>query len=444
MMIGLRVAAARLAKPPAIRSEPTDTGASDGASGVSDNRGEAKPKSAEPSVSTPARSNVVLRAITAFGETRLQIVLAAIITVGSGLWAWSLAATAFAAPPHLAIPPGIIGVAVESSSSSALAPIDVRAAYYPATPQAGSYLDLTFSQIVTAQDSKKPSPTVIVFLCGTAAEHPAFGDGRTFPIAWRVPSSPDGVVESSIFGFLSRCVYTTLPMPILGPPGEYRTASIVGSFATALSATSGTKVLYDLPGIANWSMPVPIDGLTPSAMPAGSTVTVGLAQDPSDYENMFTDPQLPDAGTLTWTSKIDATAPPVLEYRLEADIQTDVSQLQLHLFIAGALVGVAGGAFMWFVQLIGQAGYEAVASRTKRSKSADDRGSDSSTAEHEVPVSEARESSEPEGAGLGLAEHAQPAGTTRVVPVAIRRHVVFEQPRRRKPKQRLDSRSCDS
>ena len=81
----------------------------------------------------------------------------------------------------------------------------------------------------------------------------------------------------------------------------------------------GTKVLYALPGIANWSFPVPIDGLTPTAMPRDSTLTVNLSQDPTDFENTFASPQLPDAGSLTWKSKIDVYAPPVVEYRLKAD-----------------------------------------------------------------------------------------------------------------------------
>jgi hypothetical protein len=188
-------------------------------------------------------------------------------------------------------------------------------------------------------------------------------------------------------------------MPILGPPGEYRQALIMKSSGPAISDTSGTKVLYTLPGIANWSFPVPIDGLTPAAMPSGSTLTVYLNQDPTDFENIFASPQLPDAGSLTWRSKIDVYASPVAEYRLEADSLTAVSRLQQHLFIAGALVGVAGGAFMWFVQLVGQAGYGAAASRAKLTKSADHRGSNGSTTEHEVPGSAARISSEPEGAG---------------------------------------------
>jgi hypothetical protein len=395
-MIRLRAADARLVKRLTTRSNPTEVGASTEGSSVPENGGTPKPP--RRSVSKLIRNGVFFRAITAFGETRLMLILAVLITAGSGLWAWSLATTDFAAPPKLVVPPGIIGAAIESSGRSVLTPIDVQAIYNPATDQAGTNLQLVFSQTVAANAIKRPSPTVIVFLCGSIAQHPDLLNDRLQPVRWHVPSSPDGVVQSSTFGFLSQCVYTTLTMRIVGPPGVYRQALLTGSSGTAPTDTSsGTRVLYDLPGIANWFFPFPIDGLTPSAMPSGSTLTVNLSQDPTEFENTFTDPQLPDAGTLTWTSTIDTTATPIPEYRLEADSLTAVSRQQLHLFIAGALVGVAGGAFMWLVQLIGQAGYGAAASRAKRTKAAVDQGSNGSTAEHEVPESVARTSSEPEG-----------------------------------------------
>jgi hypothetical protein len=401
-MIRLRETVARLVKHLTNRSKPTEVGASTEASSVPENGGTAKPKLPRRSVSKLIRSRVISRVITAYGETRLLLILAAFITAGSGLWAWSLATIDFAAPPKLVVPPGIIGAAIESSGRSVLTPIDVQANYNPATDHAGTNLELVFTQIVAASASKMPSPTVIVFFCGSIAQHPDLLNYRLRPVRWKSPTSPDGVVQSSTFGFLSQCIYTTLPMRIVGPPGEYRQALLTGSSGTAPTDTSsGTKVLYALPGIANWSFPVPIDGLMPAAMPRASTLTVNLNQDPTDLENMFASPQLPDAGSLTWKSKIDVYAPPVVGYRLEADSLTAVSRLQLHLFIAGAFVGVAGGAFMWFVQLVGQAGYGAAASRAKRTKAPVDQGSSSATAEHEVPGPATHTSSEPGGAGLG-------------------------------------------
>lgn len=146
----------------------------------------------------------------ALGETMAQLVLAAMITVGAGLWAWSLAASAFAGPPMLA-PPGIIGVAVETSPGTENEPIDVTADYYPATAAPAASVDLSFTQTLSATDSERPSPTVIVFLCGPIAQHPDFLNGHSVPVRWRVPSAPDHTeVWDSIFGYLDQCVYTTL------------------------------------------------------------------------------------------------------------------------------------------------------------------------------------------------------------------------------------------
>lgn len=64
-----------------------------------------EPTPTAPTVSTPVRCNAVVRIIMALRETGIQLILATIITVGAGISAWILAATAFAEPPRLAVPP---------------------------------------------------------------------------------------------------------------------------------------------------------------------------------------------------------------------------------------------------------------------------------------------------------------------------------------------------
>lgn len=302
------------------------------------------------------------------GETMLQLILAAAITVGVGLWAWSLAASAFAGPPVLA-PPGIIGVAVEASADTESSPVDVTANYYPAASGTGASADLIFTQILSGAASKRPAPDVDVFLCGPIAQHPDFRTGQFQAVRWRVPSSPDQGVVSGTFGALDQCVYTTLSMdnPLNSTPA-FRQALIMGSFGIPASNVSGAKMLYALPGIANWFLPVPLDGLKPASMPPGSNMTINLYKDPGGLTNIFASPQLPDAGKLTWKGQFYGAALPNEEYRLEADSLTVLSQLQTHSFIAGALVGISGGAFVWFVQLFGKAGYRAIAERANRKK----------------------------------------------------------------------------
>jgi hypothetical protein len=330
-----------------------------------------------------------------------QLVLAAMITVGAGLWAWSLAASAFARPPILA-PPGIIGVAVETSPGTENEPIDVMADYYPETDRTASSVYLSFTQTLSATDSERPSPTVIVFLCGPIAQHPDFHNGHSLPVRWQVPSAPDHVkVWSSTFGYLDQCVDTTLAMNDLGSTGELRQALIGGSFDVAASRSSGTKMLYNMPGIAKWVTAIPLVGSQPVPVPTGSTATVRLHKDAGGLTNVFASPQLPDGGTLTWTSKLDGSTPPIREYRLEADSQTAISQLQAHLFLAGALVGVSGGAFVWLVQLCGQTVHGAVAERAKQTKPKAPEEKPSQPADNEVSEPATPWSIQREGTGLG-------------------------------------------
>ncbi len=160
-------------------------------------------------------------------------------------------------------------------------------------------------------------------------------------------------------------------------------------------------MLYALPGIANWFLPVPLDGLKPTSMPPGSNMTIHLNKDPGDLTNIFASPQLPDAGELTWKNQFDGTTSPNEEYRLEADSLTALSHLQTHLFIAGALVGVSGGAFVWFVQLLGQTGYKTIAERANRKKRHTEEEKPGSPADHVASKVVTRQITQPESEGLG-------------------------------------------
>jgi hypothetical protein len=360
------------------------------------------PNPAEPTPPAPAptRSSAVMRGLKALGETRLQLILALIITVGAGFWAWSLAAGSFAAQPQISAPPGVIGVAVESSARTMSAPITMQVDYYPpGNPTSG--LGISFTQAVSGSKNHQLAPVVVVFLCGQIAEGPGFDNQLGQLVKWQVPVSPDHEAFSTVFGSLSACVYTKLALGTSDAPKGYRDASLGGYFLTATSEVSGTRVLYALPGLADWVPPAPIDGLSTVAMPRGSTLTLTLDQDPSGFENVLADPQLSDPPYLRWTSKIDGTAAPVAEYQLEADSVAGATQLQVHLFISGALVGVAGAAFLWLVQLCGQAGFEAAEKRGKRTRSAADQEDEKSTADHEDSELAVPEPVKPDGAGLG-------------------------------------------
>ena len=327
------------------------------------------------------------------GKTIVQLILAALITLGAGLWAWSLAASLFAGPPTLNTP-GSIGVAVEPSAGTESAPIDILVDYSPEINGVDTNVSLIFTQNLSTTIRKRPSPTIIVFLCGEIAQNPDFvlyTASRHQPLKWQG---------------LEGCLYTTLamtPHDSAGNPGAFMGGSFVGATRTA----SGTKQLYALPGVTNWKdlvsiPPPPLGGLKTAVMPPGSTLTVDLAHNGSDLTNVFADPQLSDTGNLTWTCTL-ADAP--FGYTLEADSQSAISQLQAHLFIAGALVGVAGAGFLWLVQLCGDAGYGAIAGWAKRKKSEAEEAQASGMAPHvEAPESATPQSTHPVATGLGWPE----------------------------------------
>lgn len=357
-----------------------------------------------PAVPTPIRRRALWRVVAALGDTQLQVILAAIITVGAGFGAWTLAATAFAGPPKPTADSGVIDVAIQSPGSGVTAPIDVQAQYSRSEGKASTDLELSFTQIATGGASKQPPPHIVVFLCGSIARKPDFIDADLQRVRWQVPILPGGrQMFSSLLGALSQCVYTTVTMNAPESQHVFRQALLTGSSGSAISYVSGTRVLYTLPGIVSVFVPVSVnDSLPPVTLPPNSTLAVSLLnEDPGDFANVFASPQLPDAGTLRWKSKLGGITTPVSEYRLEADSLAAVSALQSHLFIAGALVGVAGGAFVSLVQLCGQAGYQAAAARARRTESTAPEQNTGITADHDLAAPAVRQSAEPDGAGLG-------------------------------------------
>jgi hypothetical protein len=298
-------------------------------------------------------------------EYAVLAALAAVVVLGAGLGAWQLASGELktsALPPVLG--GGVIGVAIEAPAGSPELPIEVEADYSSAPGDPETDLFLTFTQTGTAGVAESAPPEILVLLCGAIARHPSFTSGALRPVRWHVPVSPDGNPYSAVFGFLDQCVYTVLTMQAETAPAlsGTRGALISGSSGFVSSEISGTQAVYALPGVVDGLFPVPIDGLKPTAMPSGSTLTVGGGA-PDDLENVLSTPQLANAGDMTWTSAMSTAALPVSQYRIEGDVGSLEDEQELHLFVAGALVGVAGGALIWLLQLAGSRVYRAISAQ---------------------------------------------------------------------------------
>ena len=279
-------------------------------------------------------------------EFVLLMPVALLATLIAGVWAWSLVSPQFAAAPKVSYP-GTIVIATDGHSTLGQKTLTIGVLYSASRNARAIESTISITQIVTAREAKSESPTVIVFLCGRVAKHPRFVNNRFQPVTWHQTMPVGGAVVTHI-GALSQCVYTTLT---LTPNGRYRSNLLMGSSGPRASQMSGDMVIYAWPGVVTLPS-IQIHNLEPAPLEGDSNFTVGLSGAPADLSNVVASPQLPDSGVLQWEGRFATETPIENEYRISANLLNQQSSEQRDLFIAGALVGVAGGGAIWLLELL--------------------------------------------------------------------------------------------
>ena len=284
-------------------------------------------------------------------ESMVLILVAVLVTLGAGLWAWHLASGVFANVPLISSP-GSIVIATKGGIPGQN-DVDVYANYNASLSQQYTNFSLQFSQQVEGNAARTRAPVVIVFLCGAAAESPNLQDDQGRLASWQ-PAPFTGESDSET-GYPSQCIYTSVALTEFG---GIRSASLSGHSGLPPSQTSSAGVIFAWPGIVAL---VPVvrqqagGGTTvvEPAPPLGkSQLIVNVGDLPKDISNVVSDPQLqPGPEGLQWVGQLAySTAPP--QYRLFGDLADLQAYEQRDLFIAGALVGVAGGGIILLLEQV--------------------------------------------------------------------------------------------
>jgi hypothetical protein len=280
-------------------------------------------------------------------ESLVTLVLALVITVVCSVISWQLASGEFTSAPTLSNPGTIFVATLAGAGGESSAPINVEATYGGATGSDVTRLQISLTQVVPDRFVRESSPDVLVALCGPIAARPRFTDNHGRPVTWHQASLPQGEF-SSLVGTGSDCVYTITDLNITSPPQKFRQALLLGSSRMSASRLSGDQILYALPGVEPWPPYLPTTTFTPSVLPRGSSATVSITGARSDLENVTASPQLPDSGTLQWSQSLNPVpTSQVSQYRLSGQFADIEATAQRNLFLAGALVGVAGAALIW-------------------------------------------------------------------------------------------------
>ena len=222
------------------------------------------------------------------------------------------------------------------------------------------------------QQGKGKSPEIVIFLCGAVAINPNFtdysGDGTDnhTPVVWYSASQFDGYAFEGIAGFIfpDQCIYTSIPL-VFDAASENSGAVLIGHSGPPPSRVSGAGIIYAWPGIlalpesdsiSDPSSTPPLAGsdFTVNPLTKESSYTVTISDAPDDISNVVTNPGLTSnpwgfEATESFNNSFTGYYP---EFRLSGDLSDSQAASQRNLFIAGALVGVAGGAVIWLLELL--------------------------------------------------------------------------------------------
>ncbi len=274
-------------------------------------------------------------------EKIILAVVAAAITIGAGIWGWRLSSSDFPSAPTHANPGSII-IAAQPGAPSTPANIELDYDAGASTTQTGLTLVVNGAPGAALTQSV---PDYVVFLCGQLAKNPRYVDDRLAPVTWSRVSLPAG--ESVVSGGvdLSTCVMAQVPAT------QFQAQSLLsGTSGGPISTISGSKILYALPSVTVLPLRITFGALNVGPLPVGTTMHTQLLDVPADLGGVTAVPQMAGDTGIDWNTTFGPG--PLLPYfTVAGELQNRQANGDQDLFIAGAMVGVAGGAFVWFIEL---------------------------------------------------------------------------------------------
>jgi hypothetical protein len=132
-------------------------------------------------------------------ESLRLIPVALLIILGAGVWAWVLASGQFAPAPVIS-DPGTIVVALDTGLSTKETGITVDVAYSASISQSVTNTTISFGQQGGSGSDSNAPLTIIVLLCGAAAQNPHFTNDQLHVVSWHQAAFLEGTYFSE-FGF---------------------------------------------------------------------------------------------------------------------------------------------------------------------------------------------------------------------------------------------------
>jgi len=286
-----------------------------------------------------------------YTEFWVLIPIALIVTMLAAFWAWTLASSQFAAAPAVRNP-GVIFVATYNDSANRNKVYVFLKYQMTGNRRSTTYLELSAIQEKVPEASKTASAGVIFFLCGSADLHPQFTLWSEKKVTWHSAAAfGQGYgVLTDYYDFPKQCIYAAIPLDRSSPTG-YSGVVMSGSSGPAPNSISGAGITYEWPGIQNLPGTVSNGSITASPLSSNSTYSVDFYYPPDDFSNVVSDPDV-TATTAGFAASGLINDSPDPQFRISGQLSDSQARIERDFFIAGALVGVAGGGAIWALELL--------------------------------------------------------------------------------------------
>lgn len=152
--------------------------------------------------------------------------------------------------------------------------------------------------------------------------------------------------QDSVLGLHEDCRY------IIAEGGLPRQVLIAGKSTSNARVAAAASIAFAFPGLTTILTEEPVGSATAWRLHRDSRISVAIGNSPADLKISTAQPQVPQSGTLRWNSAISPLAGLPSQYRISGSLQQQETIVQSQLFVAGALVGIAGAAFLWCVELL--------------------------------------------------------------------------------------------
>jgi hypothetical protein len=274
-------------------------------------------------------------------STRIEMVIAAVLFVLPLLTGGILFFDATRSLPQLG-DPGRIAVSVVDEGD-AEAPLDVDVTYSSPSTK-GTGISIAVSD--WSGEARKDL-SVLIYFCGAIRENLQLREANT-PGALVVRDADISQIEmDSLLGYRADCQYVVAR----GGSGMLRQVIVEGSSSYQSRADAAARVSLAYPGVSSILYPEKLHSITARPLADASKVRVGLTGSLGGLVPSLTQPQLPESGLLNWRGVVESARTLPGQYKVLGLFQERETVMQLQIFGAGLLSGIAGAALLWFIQL---------------------------------------------------------------------------------------------